>query len=391
MPRFHLHRIQRMCDNPSAEKITPGLEAAAYLHWITCYELDPTKFTAVEPQLPELRRHLADYLALTKRETEAHLELMAATQPGGGEAVGTKDFQAAPVTTPPATPGPRVLAQFGLNWVFLYWDAATSGGAPWGYRVYRTDKKSAPVLVGTFTECEALLPEQPQDVKLYYYVTAFNAAGESQRSADFGLMLSALEEPEASVPQNSLPTSQPDVPKFPEHELPIRRELGAAMMEFVTKLGNTRLGKDEEDTVMRQVATEEYRQAVEKAARQNVEVSFAWHTLAMWTEDGKERIGYFARALECQGAENKSMPRHTAKERWAVIHTEASCLYEIGRVHFSEGSPEAARRFLTEALPLARQADALQAEAGATDDLLEGKIAELLLQLPDEDGGTAEG
>jgi hypothetical protein len=387
MPKFLLHRIQRMCDDPSAEKITPGLEAAAYLHWITCYEHEPKKFLAVEPQLPELRQHLADYLALTKRETEAHLELMAATQQGGGEAVGTKDFQAAPVTTPPATPGPVVLAQFGLNWVFLYWDAATSGGAPWGYRVYRTDKKSAPVLVGTFTECEALLPEQPQDVKLYYYVTAFNAAGESGRSGDFGLMLNAPDEPNAS--KESLPISQRKILKIPEHELPIRRELGEAMMKFVTKLGHTQSRNEEEDTVMRQVATEEFRQAVEKAARQKIEVSLAWHTLAVWTEEGKERIGYFARALECRRAENKSFPPQTAKERWSAIHTEASCLYEIGRVHFHEGSPEAARRFLTEALPLARQADALQAEAGATDDLLEGSIAELLLQLPEEDGGTA--
>jgi hypothetical protein len=387
MPRFHLHRIQRMCDNPSAEKITPGLEAAAYLHWITCYEHEPQKFLAVEPQLPELRRHLADYLALTKRETAAHLELMAATQEGGGDAVGTKDFQAAPVTTPPATPGPMVLGQYGLNWVFLYWDAATEGGAPWGYRVYRTDKKSAPVLVGTFTECEALLPEQPQGVKLYYYVTAFNGIGESPRSGDFGLMLNAPDEVHAS--KESPPISQRNISKIPEHELPIRRELGAAMMNFVTKLGHTQSRDEEEDTVMRQVATEEYRQAVEKAARQNVEVSLAWHTLAVWTEEGKERIGYFARALECRRAENKSLPPQTVKERWSAIHTEASCLYEIGRVHFHEGSPEAARRFLTEALPLARQADALQAEAGATDDLLEGSIAELLLKLPEKDGGTA--
>jgi hypothetical protein len=53
-------------------------------------------------------------------------------------------------------------------------------------------------------------------------------------------------------------------------------------------------------------------------------------------------------------------------------------------VHFHEGAHEAARQFLTEALPLARKADALQARAGASDDRLEGRIAELLLQLPGE-------
>ena len=110
----------------------------------------------------------------------------------------------------------------------------------------------------------------------------------------------------------------------------------------------------EEDAVMRQVCTEEYRQAVLKAARHNVEISLAWHTLATWTEDGKERIGHFARALECSRAESLAFPPKTAKERYAFLHTEADCLYEIGRVHFHEDSPDAARRFLTEALPLAQ-------------------------------------
>ena len=171
----------------------------------------------------------------------------------------------------------------------------------------------------------------------------------------------------------------------PEHEMPIRRELGEALMNFVQELTATRLSKDEEDAVMRQVATEEFRQAVEKAARQKVEVSMAWHTLATWTEEGKERIGYFARALECARAEAAANPPKSAKEKWCALHTEADCLFEIGRVHFHEGAPEAARRFLTEALPLARQVDALQDRAGATDDRMEGRIAELLLQLPDEE------
>ena len=53
-------------------------------------------------------------------------------------------------------------------------------------------------------------------------------------------------------------------------------------------------------------------------------------------------------------------------------------------MHFHEEAPEAARRFLTEAMPLAKQADALQRAAGVTDDLLEGRVAELMLQLPDK-------
>lgn len=170
----------------------------------------------------------------------------------------------------------------------------------------------------------------------------------------------------------------------PEHEKPIRRELGQALVAFMKDLIATRLGNDEEDSVMRQVATEKFREAVHKAAAQNVEVSLAWHTLGIWTEEGKERIGCFSRALECCQAEAKAKRPETYREIWTWIHMRADCLYEIGRVHFHEDAPDAARKFLTEALPLARKADALQAYAKVEDDRLEGRIAELLLQLPEE-------
>ncbi len=159
---------------------------------------------------------------------------------------------------------------------------------------------------------------------------------------------------------------------IPESEMPIRRELGKAMLRFVEKLKATRLGKDQEDAVMRQVATEEYRQAVNKAARRNIEVALCWHTLAVWTEDSKERIGYFARALGCCRAESLAHPPTTALETWCKVRMEADCLFQIGRVHFHEGAPEAARRFRSEALPLAQQAHALQTAARVKDDRLEG-------------------
>jgi len=175
----------------------------------------------------------------------------------------------------------------------------------------------------------------------------------------------------------------------PDEDFLKRQELGEAMATFVQKLFATRLGNDEEDSGMRRVATEEYRQAVEKAARQNMEMSLAWHTLAVWTEEGKERIGYFANALECLRTEEDASPPETARTRWSVVHLRADCRFEIGRVHFHEGAPAAAQQFLAEALPPAQQADALRAEAGIEhDDRLEGKIAELLLQLPEEEGAA---
>ena len=369
MSKFILHRIQRMANEPAQERITPGLKAAACLHRITCHAREPEKFASVEPELPAMRQQLADYLDVTARETAAYLKLKSA-QAKDREARTPNGLAGEP---PPAKVG-MVSGQFGWNWVLLYWEEADAGGKPWGSRVYRREDCQAPVLVATVLEPEALLPEQPEELHFYYHVTAFNAVGESEASPTFGLMLNAPDE-EATNP-GSL--------HFPALEMPVRRELGAAMMTFVQKTMQDMLTQSEGDEVMRQVATEEYRQAVLKAARLNIEVSLAWYTLAVWTEDGKERIGYFSRTLECCRAEAKARPPETPGEIWSSIHMEADCLFEIGRVHFHEGAPAAARTFLTEALALARKADALQAGAGVQDDQLEGRIGELLLQLPEE-------
>ena len=171
------------------------------------------------------------------------------------------------------------------------------------------------------------------------------------------------------------------MPAQPESEekRAVRRALGAAMFEFIQTIVEKHLDCDDE--VMRQVATEKYRQAVFQAAEQGIEVSLAWHTLATWLEEGKERIGAFSRALVCLRAEMAAFPPGEMVEPWGHAHTEAECLYEIGRVHFYEGAPDAARKFLAEALPLAQKAELLREPGVQVEDDLEGRIAELLIQL----------
>ena len=155
------------------------------------------------------------------------------------------------------------------------------------------------------------------------------------------------------------------------------------MMRFVFWLGENRM--EDMDDVMRRVETERYRQAVAKAARLGIEVSLTWHTLGVWTELGKERIGCFSRALACVRAEAAAQPPTQPQQAWTYAHTEADCLYEIARVHAHEGAPAAARRFLEEARPIAQRADAMRVAANLmTSQDIEGKIAALLLQLPDE-------
>jgi hypothetical protein len=61
----------------------------------------------------------------------------------------------------------------------------------------------------------------------------------------------------------------------PDENMSVRSALGEAMMEFVKKIGEKYfLGGDD---VMRQVATEKYRQAVMHAEEQGVESSLTWH------------------------------------------------------------------------------------------------------------------
>ena len=176
---------------------------------------------------------------------------------------------------------------------------------------------------------------------------------------------------------------------FPPEEWAKRRALGAALTKFVKEVTEATL---EGDDVARRQATREFRRAVELAAEQGIEVVLAWHAVAVWTEDGRERIGFFSRALDTLDGmmpgdfTAEDSPRAHARQHWSMVNTRADCLFEIGRVHAHEGAPSVAREFLMKALPLAQKADQLRESAGIEhDDRLEGRIAELLVQLDEEE------
>ena len=164
-----------------------------------------------------------------------------------------------------------------------------------------------------------------------------------------------------------------------------RKKLGEALVAFIKGLA-TSAGSTGDD-VMRRVHTENFRIAVDRAAAQGVEASFAWTTLGAWMEEGKERIGCFSRALEVMKKEPKPQTAHAL---WSRAHMLVECHYEIGRVHAHEGDPEVAREFLEKArsfifaMVMSRE-EANKEGANIADDHIEGKIAALLLQLPDKD------
>ena len=169
---------------------------------------------------------------------------------------------------------------------------------------------------------------------------------------------------------------------IPPDEKKIRQRLGAAMTDFVRWIAQS---PGEMDDTMREVKLAAFREVIDEAAAAGIENALPWHTYATWSDDGPERIECFTRALACVEGKRDALLRVPGpKMDWSEVHTQADCLFEIGRVHFHEGDPAVARDFLLRALPLAQEADRLRAAAGVThEDTLEGRIAQLLLQLPD--------
>lgn len=189
--------------------------------------------------------------------------------------------------------------------------------------------------------------------------------------------------------------------KLPRHEQILRRRLGKALTGFGMKIMEMmkedldekkkmlEMGvRPDEESEMDYDAVErlarDYAVELEWLAERGVECSLAWYNLAFWTGTGKERIGYFSRTLACVEEGKDSLPGSEPGPAWSGLHTRAECLYEIGRVHAHEGDAAVARDFLMRAQPLAQEAERLRSAAGvAHEDHLEGKIAELLVQLPD--------
>lgn len=193
MGKFLLHRIQALLDGNPRGPVTPGLEAAVYVHWLSLYETNPERYVVVREQVPELRVELAAYFDLAARQTSAHLELCEALQRGDVAAVGTRDFESADPDTAPPAPIVQLNANFGLDWGLFFWEPTADGRAPWGYRLYRRMEQGPIELVHTGVETEALVLEQPRRVSVRYHVTAFNGAGESEHSPGFELMFDAPE------------------------------------------------------------------------------------------------------------------------------------------------------------------------------------------------------
>ena len=87
----------------------------------------------------------------------------------------------------PGAPGPLHSADYGTHWILFHWQPPETGGPVWGYRVERSTDNVNFYMADMGVELEITLVHQPQNVKLYYRVVAFNGWGDGPSAGVFGI------------------------------------------------------------------------------------------------------------------------------------------------------------------------------------------------------------
>ena len=81
------------------------------------------------------------------------------------------------------------LAGEGDSWVVLRWESPSDGGKPAFYKIHRQSDEGRWDEVGTSTNTEQLMSNQPRGVSLNFRVVAVNKAGEGPPSATVTVVL----------------------------------------------------------------------------------------------------------------------------------------------------------------------------------------------------------
>jgi len=77
----------------------------------------------------------------------------------------------------------------GDSWIVLRWESPSEGGKPAFYKIHRESGNDQWDEVGTSTDTEKLVSNQPRGVSLNFRVTAVNNAGEGPPSATITVVL----------------------------------------------------------------------------------------------------------------------------------------------------------------------------------------------------------
>ena len=87
----------------------------------------------------------------------------------------------------PGAPGPLQSSDYGTHWILFHWQPPETGGPVWGYRVERSTDNRNFYMADMGVEPEITLVNQPQNVKIYYRVVAFNGWGDGPSTGVFGI------------------------------------------------------------------------------------------------------------------------------------------------------------------------------------------------------------
>ncbi len=180
---FLLTRIRRVLADPPEEPFTHQVSNALCAHWKTLFERN-SRFS--EKMSDELRDLLAEQQRVCAEAEQKHQAYVAASL-AMWEAKRNAFQLEATLGGLPGVTGPLNSADYGTHWILFHWQPPATGGPVWGYHIERSSDNRNFYLADMGVEPEITLVHQPQNVKLYYRVLAFNGWGDGPPSPVFGI------------------------------------------------------------------------------------------------------------------------------------------------------------------------------------------------------------
>jgi hypothetical protein len=180
---FLLTRIRRALAEPPQEPFTHHLNVALCAHWKTLFA-NETKLG--REMGAELRASLDAQQTACADAEKKHVAYVAASLAMWEAKRNAFQLEATLGGLPGAT-GPLASSDYGTHWILFHWQPPATGGPVWGYRVERSPDNRDFYLADLGVEPEITLVNQPQNVKLYYRVLAFNGWGDGPPGPVFGI------------------------------------------------------------------------------------------------------------------------------------------------------------------------------------------------------------
>jgi len=144
--------------------------------------------TDFREQHAEKDEALEDLVDSTKADLK-YAEFAAKDRPGKLSQLGWAPRRSGtPLESPGEVRNIKLVGE-GDSWVVLRWESPSDGGKPAFYKIHRESGDDQWDEVGTSTDTEKLVSNQPRGVNLNFRVTAANKAGEGPPSATVTVVL----------------------------------------------------------------------------------------------------------------------------------------------------------------------------------------------------------